>query len=467
MRWTMLGLCLLVGSCNMQKFLNSPEPGSVRAGETTLYLQPLPPETDRIRYEIQAIQAVAEDDTRAVLSPSLKEIQGATRARRQAILASGVLPPGRYKGISLHIGKAFVLGEEGESSLLVPETEIQVLQPFVVSPNRSTILFLTMLPQGNVEKEIRFTPSFILATSRSDLVSLVGYVTNSENDSMTVFNKVTMEITGVISTGKKPRGIVLDSRRNRAYVALAGDAAVEVIDLFKETTEGVIPLIFGDFPQDLALTPDGRTLVVANKGSNTVSIIDTLSLFETRRISVGQSPLSVVIHRDGMRAFVMNSLSNTVSVLDLSRGVLAGSIATDGSPLRGVFDQSGRKLFVIQSDTPYLTVIDDLRLDVTEKTFIGMGATFISTNNPADLLLVAMGPTREIAVIDPFSSVVINSLGVSSRISYMVFDSQENSLFAVFPEEKQLRKMNAVNGRVIDEIELSKGVCAVAVMGEN
>jgi YVTN family beta-propeller protein len=470
-RWSvvfLIGLWLTAGGCNVQKFLGATEPGpAARAGETTLYLQPCPPEAERLRFEIQGIRAVAEDGSRVALTPHLTEIRGAERAGRQVILAAGVLPPGPYRGVSLEIGKAFLLGEDGESALLVAEQEVTVPQAFLVTPGRSTVLFLTLLPRGNVDKGIQFTPSFTLTASRSDLVSLVGYVTNSDNDSLTVFNKVTMNITGAISTGRSPRGIVLDSLRKRAYVALAGEAAVQVIDLFKETVEGTVPLIFGDRPEDLALTPDGRTLVVVNRGSNTVSLIDALSLFETRRVSVGQGPVSVVIPRDGQQAFVMNSLSNSVSVLDLVQGAVTRTFSTDGSPLRGAFDPGGRKLFLIYSNIPYLTALDQLRFASIEKTFIGMGATFITASFPSSLVLVAMAPAREISVIDPFASVVINSLGVPGRVSYMVYDSQENSLFAVFPEQRMLRKMNVINGTALGELQLASGAYAVAVMGEN
>lgn len=461
----LLFLLVVAGGCGIHRHLEPQAPPAGRVGETTVYLQPCPPEADSLRFEVRGVEALAEDGSRVALVPALEEIRGPSRQRRQTILAAGVLPPGPYRGLSLTVGDAFLLGEGGESSLLVPVRDVVALHPFTVSPKRATILFLKMLPEGNVEGGIAFTPSFTLSRSRSDLPSLLGYVTHSESDSVTVFNKVTMEVTGVFSTGKQPQGIVLDNLRNRAFVALAGDAAVEVIDLFKGNTEGVVPLLFGDLPHDVALTRDGRLLVVVNKGSNTVSLVDAVSLVETRRIHVGQRPESVVIHRDGVRAFVMNALSNTVSVLDLTRGVLEQTFSTEGSPIRGAFDRSGRRLFVIQANTPYLATFEDRQYTVSERTFVGMGATFITATHPSDLLLVALASTREIAVIDPFSSVVINAVAVPGKVAYMAFDSQESSLFAVLPEQRRLVKVNVNNGRLLAEIELSPGAYAVAVRG--
>jgi YVTN family beta-propeller protein len=46
----------------------------------------------------------------------------------------------------------------------------------------------------------------------------------------------------------------------------------------------------GDHPDWLTLTPDGKSVYVANAGSNSVSVIDAASRKEIARIPVGQVP---------------------------------------------------------------------------------------------------------------------------------------------------------------------------------
>ncbi len=65
---------------------------------------------------------------------------------------------------------------------------------------------------------------------------------------------------------------------------------IEVIDLQSHTIINRIRMNTGDKPSEAALTPDGRTLLVVNGGSNTVSFIDPASNFETSRINVGNRP---------------------------------------------------------------------------------------------------------------------------------------------------------------------------------
>jgi YVTN family beta-propeller protein len=46
----------------------------------------------------------------------------------------------------------------------------------------------------------------------------------------------------------------------------------------------------GDHPDWLTLTPDGKSVYVADAGSNSVSVLDTASRKEVTRIPVGQVP---------------------------------------------------------------------------------------------------------------------------------------------------------------------------------
>jgi YVTN family beta-propeller protein len=51
----------------------------------------------------------------------------------------------------------------------------------------------------------------------------------------------------------------------------------------------------GQRPWNMALTPDGKKLYVANGRSNSVSVIDTAKRVKLRDIPVGKLPWGVVI----------------------------------------------------------------------------------------------------------------------------------------------------------------------------
>ena len=89
------------------------------AGETVVYLQPMPQESEILRFSLERISAVREDGLEIPLDLSVNELRGAGLTGIQKNLAAGILPPGSYSGLSLQVAKAFVQTQNGEIALLV------------------------------------------------------------------------------------------------------------------------------------------------------------------------------------------------------------------------------------------------------------------------------------------------------------------------------------------------------------
>ncbi len=435
-------------------------------GEVLVYLQPLPQEAAKLRFMMDGIIAIRDDGSKIPLSLSFNQLNGSAHFGRQKLLATGILPPGVYTGLSIKIKKAFVQSEEGEVALLAPEEPVSAAKLFQVNRRQALTLFLSLKASGIISDIIRFTPDFSLATPGGILINLTGYVSNSAANLISVFNTKTMEVVNAIATGKGPRGIVLDQSRARAYVAVSGDDMVEIYDVFNGTFTDRVRLTFGDNPIELALTPDGRTLVSVNHSSNTVSIIDAISRIVLRKIRVGEKPTSAVVDPSGFRAYIMNSRSNTVSVVDLTQRTLTATISVEGSPLRGAFNRAGDRLYVVSRNSPNLSVIDPRRLTVTERIFIGTGGLSIRVSRLNGLIFVGNSFGAEIAVVDPSSSMFIDSIRAGGNAAHMTIDRQENTLFVVLPERRLVQKINLTSRKIMAEIEVAELAYAVVVMGE-
>jgi YVTN family beta-propeller protein len=217
-------------------------------GRVIIYLQPVPQEANRLRFIIDSISAVRDDGSEIPLSLSFDELKGADLTGLQKLLASGVLPPGSYTGLAIRVEKALVQTEEGELALFIPEEPVTAVRPFKVKRREALLLFLSLDPSGAITNGIRFTPGFSLATPGRGLINLTGYVSNSESNLISVFNKKTMQVVDAISTGREPKGLALDQKRARGYVATSRDDAVEVYDVFRGSIIGTIKLNFGDRP---------------------------------------------------------------------------------------------------------------------------------------------------------------------------------------------------------------------------
>jgi YVTN family beta-propeller protein len=96
--------------------------------------------------------------------------------------------------------------------------------------------------------------------------------------------------------------------------------AVEILDLPPGAPSERLDLSTIDRPVNLpfaaALSPDGRTLFVANAGSDDVSVIDLENGRAAAHLAVGRNPRGLALSPDGARLFVNNSLDGSLSIFD-------------------------------------------------------------------------------------------------------------------------------------------------------
>jgi len=179
----------------------------------------------------------------------------------------------------------------------------------------------------------------------------------------------------------------------------------------------------------LGISPDGRTLVVANNYNDSVSVIDTQTAtvrYEhdlrpyfgnnegTGGVAGGTYPFAVAV-RDNRTAYVSSDRDREVVVLDISNpsaGRLIKRIKLDGNALGMAFDKARTRLFVAQDNADQVAVIDTAtnavvaRIDARAPAGMLNGpgytgaATFAVTVSPDDSTLFAVNAgSNSIAVI--------------------------------------------------------------------
>lgn len=135
----------------------------------------------------------------------------------------------------------------------------------------------------------------------------------------------------------KPLNLAWSPDGTRLYVAMH---LVDRVRVFDPSGAIVADVPTGSHPAQIALTPDGRTLVAANRGDRTVSIIDAVTLRETDRLDVGvEHPHGVALDGSGSRAYVTcegtpSEPGRLVAVdLDGDAAAVAWSVETGSVPL--------------------------------------------------------------------------------------------------------------------------------------
>jgi DNA-binding beta-propeller fold protein YncE len=459
----MVLLASLITACTPQ--LASYRPALESQGEIYLYLQPIPQEAHRLEFSLIEICAIRDDGGRIQLAQSLHEIRGRELLGVQSRLASAVVPPGLYRGLSVRVGAASLVGGGETATLLASDEPLFIEQEFTIIRRRATALFLSLEPERSVTQSFQFTPIFSVAAAGRKLNSLLAFATNSRRNIVSVLNKDTMEVVDAIATSSGPKGVVLDQRKNWVYVALAGDDAIEIVEVSAGEIFGRIRLGLGDEPVELALSGDGRTLVSANYGSSSASIIDTESRREVGRVNLLSAPTSVVLDSSGSRAYALQPTSNAVSVIDLARRRLGVTQSLEEAPVRGAISQDGNRLYVITRNSPNLLVLDAAYLRLMERIFVGAGAVSIKVDSKTGLIYVGK-KTGDIAVVDPSALTFVDTFRVGGSAAFLAIDDDQNDLLVALPDLRVVKKLDLISKKPLGTAQVEEGVYAIAVVGE-
>src|SRR3954471_8414017 len=176
------------------------------------------------------------------------------------------------------------------------------------------------------------------------------------------------------------------------------------------------------WPRDLAVSPDGKTLLAALNLSDAAAIVDVKTK-KIRYVDTGNYPYGAAITPDGKTGLISNETPGTVSVIDLAGAKKVKDIQV-GSHLshpEGIaIAPDGRRAFVAVSNQDTVAVIDLKKLDVDKTLSVGrpqgLGTWPVSVSVTRDgrRLLVADAGEDAIAAFDLRNFNLIGRIPVAS-----------------------------------------------------
>lgn len=430
-----------------------------------LYLQTLPQEAQNLTLTLADFKAIGIDGSNIHLDTPPIFLQGHELLALQKRLLSAALPPGEYRGLSLRVTAADLHTDEGITSLLVPDEPVVLQQDFRISQEKTLALFLTLEPQRLITDGYRLTPTFSLWLPKPALPELKGFVSNSAAGTLSVFEKRTPQVVSVLSVGRQPQGLVLDAEQRRAYVALAGDDSIAAIDVTNEKIQDKLRLRPGDAPSELALSPDGHTLVAVNEETSSLSILNADPLYEQGRLLLSSSPRSVFFATSNAITYLLQPEINALAMVDLKRQEIIASVNLEFSPIRGAASPDGRTLYLLTADSPNLLVVDSSSLALRDRILVGYGARSLAVNPHNGMVYVGM-KSGEVAFVDAEVSLPIDSLRSDGDAAWLSVDTEENALFVVSGRDGRLGKYDLISKKRLGLIETDGGSYAAVLMGD-
>lgn len=153
------------------------------------------------------------------------------------------------------------------------------------------------------------------------------YVVNQGSSKVSVIDATSDTIAATLAVGNSPNYAIFDAHNQRVVVTNpgAGTSAGSISVINADPTspvflkpQGTTNVSVGINPRAVAALADGTRLYVANTGSNSVSVVNNLSLTVSKTIPVGTAPVSISSDDESAKVLVANRDSSNVSIINTS-----------------------------------------------------------------------------------------------------------------------------------------------------
>lgn len=181
------------------------------------------------------------------------------------------------------------------------------------------------------------------------------YVTNAQNDTVSVVGGSDLRLRENIPVGSTPRAALLDPANRWLYVADYGGSNLTVINTSSARSVASIPV--GAAPDDLAYDPLHDRIYVANYNSANVSVVDPTAGRAVASVAVGAGPFGIAY--DAARGWVAVSdlAVHNVCLINTTSQLLVRVVGVGSQPDGVTYVPADHDLYVSNAGSDNLTVL--------------------------------------------------------------------------------------------------------------
>lgn len=386
--------------------------------------------------------------------------------RRQVPLADVPMPAGQYDRLTLKFGRA-TLREEGKlTDLSVPPEGFTLGVSVEIESGSVTPLFITWDAERAVEAGTALAPAFSFEGKEPELRAVVAYVTNEEAGTVSVIDRAKDRVVSTIQVGQAPRGIVVEPDTRRAFVLNGGADTITVIDVNSHRVVHTLNLEVRAGAQELAISPRGRTLYVANTALNSVSALDTATFSATAPVPVGVSPVALAVDSRSTRVLVANAGSNTVTLIDAFSTRAVATVTVDPGPVHISVDPNpgADRVFVASPSSTFMSVLAASSGQVVRRLNVGPGAVASLPDVIPNRLFVVKAPQNRVAVFDLSLNAEIGAIPVGRGPHRIALDPDRDKLYVVNRDGDSVTVVDRLSRRVEATIPVGRRPYAIAII---
>jgi YVTN family beta-propeller protein len=192
----------------------------------------------------------------------------------------------------------------------------------------------------------------------------------------------------------------ISASADELYVSNTHAGTISVIDTARDEVVATIAL-GGGVPNRLVLTPDGTQAWAIHDKTRVISIVDVAARKVLRKVKIGEWPYNLAFTPDGRYCWVLDwGDVSKLLIYDLQKGALDGEIEVSTWPANGVFSRDGKLFWVTSETAGNVTVVDVPQRKILEVLPSSGDAMGLALAADGQYVYAANGEDRTVSKID-------------------------------------------------------------------
>jgi YVTN family beta-propeller protein len=224
-----------------------------------------------------------------------------------------------------------------------------------------------------------------------------------------------------------------------------------------------------DCPKAVAVSPDGRTLIVANTLSRNASIIDLGTGAVRATVDTGDRGLDAAITPDSSKAVVCNGDQDTVSVIDLNTDTLIANVAIASRPARVVISPDSQYAYILTvagtdrihklrlTETPVVVATQLAGQTGSSLAYAFSEVSGISLSPDGALLGVCDSFNDKLILIDPVTMATVTSATIGDFPIRAIFNADHSRAYIANTFSNDVSVVS-ISGSTATQIALVTGI---------
>ena len=291
--------------------------------------------------------------------------------------------------------------------------------------------------------------------------------TSSEQNPMHVYSSTgiyDVNLTAINANGTNSTSATITVVRCAYYVSNRGSNTVSVIDTTNNTVISTVPV--GKAPWGVAVSPGGKMVYVGNNNSNNVSVIDTVTGNVTDSVNVGNNPVGVAVSPDGTKVYVANSYSNTVSVIDTSNNTVTNTVNVGIRPGGVAVSPDGTEVYVTNWFSGSVSIIDAATNTVKDTVNVEKLPEELAISPDEATVYVINGGSDTVSVLDTETDTVTATVKVGNNPYGVAVSPSGKNVYVTNRADNSVSVINATTNTVVATVNVGSWPVGVSVNPE-